>query len=374
MSIRRFQHYFSPVDQGTGGSAYIELSTTEIADAAALEITQLGLGSAPFALLVDQLLVPDDPWFRWQSPLGQVRETKTALSGLFGRFVARAYLTKYLGFTYFEPIRSNLQLLAGWPNIRVIRSHPGDLPDWIATDASQIAVVEAKGSHNGAGPDASLAAAKVQATRVNVLAGNTTLQVKRYAIATRWAVDQVPKLSLPWLVVHDPIDGQRPATPREQSQLIRSIALGHFAALLEGLQLHQLARRLQSAKLSAPTSIGLPAIDLVNAKQEGRDAELVAAGVVTPTGVFALPNEEDLETFRAAILTISRGQALLLGVPVETLLQILRGDKLDGEKHTGSELSEHEPEFWKKERRRRDGSLLLPLSGVTLTRAPPTST
>jgi len=93
----------------------IELSTGEIADAAIREICQLSLSAAPFDLLLEQLLAPADKWFRWIGPLGEIRETKTALSGLFGRFIARAYLTRYHGFAYFEPVRSETQALAGWP-------------------------------------------------------------------------------------------------------------------------------------------------------------------------------------------------------------------------------------------------------------------
>src|SRR5579863_10361189 len=107
MTIRTFHHTFSPFTHPLSHLGAVSISTTEIAQAGIIEIIQLALSAAPFDLLLENLLVPGDHWFKWLGPLGQIRETKTALSGLFGRFVARAYLTKFLGFTHFEPIRAD---------------------------------------------------------------------------------------------------------------------------------------------------------------------------------------------------------------------------------------------------------------------------
>ena len=47
--------------------------------------------------ILDALLTPTGAGtpFIFRKPLGQAREVKVALSGLFGRFVARAYLERY---------------------------------------------------------------------------------------------------------------------------------------------------------------------------------------------------------------------------------------------------------------------------------------
>jgi hypothetical protein len=200
------------------------------------EITQLSLNAAPFNLFLDGLLDSETTRFKWVSQLGQVRETRTALSGLFGRFIARAYLTRYHHFGYFEPIRSDAQLLSGWPSLQIRRKQgiKGDLPDWIVAPyagAANVAVAEAKGSHNTSGPWPSLEAAKKQVGRVDVISGQTALRVERFAVATRWAVRGDACLSEPWLVVHDPEDGERVPTPEEDGNLARLTALGHFASL-----------------------------------------------------------------------------------------------------------------------------------------------
>lgn len=164
----------APNGQGTSTESLIELTTDEIADAAIREIVQLSLSATPFDLFLEQLLVPNDTWFRWIGQLGHIRETKTALSGLFGRFIARAYLTRYFGFAYFEPVQSDTQSLAGWPSFTVKRKADGDLPDWVIAShagANSIAIAEAKGSHNIAGPNSPLESARKQVNRIDVLSG-----------------------------------------------------------------------------------------------------------------------------------------------------------------------------------------------------------
>jgi hypothetical protein len=49
--------------------------------------------------------------FVFKEPLGQAREVKVALSGLFGRFVARAYLERYFSLSIFVHLGSRSLLL-----------------------------------------------------------------------------------------------------------------------------------------------------------------------------------------------------------------------------------------------------------------------
>ena len=253
MTDRTFVHRFTHASGHTTNSSALRLSPAEIATAALEEITQLSLNAVPFNLFLDGLLDPQTTRFRWVSQLGQVRETRTALSGLFGRFIARAYLTRYHNFGYFEPIRSESQLLRAWPSLQVRRKRgiKGDLPDWIVAPydgATNIAVAEARGSHNTGVPWPSLEAAKKQVERVEVISGQTALRIKRYALATRWAVRGHPRLSDPWLVVHDPQAGERVPTPEENDNLARSTALGHFASLAQGFGLPLTAEALEDAR------------------------------------------------------------------------------------------------------------------------------
>jgi hypothetical protein len=372
MTIRRFNHSFFPPSQGTGNLSTIELTTTEIADAAIREMSQIALSAAPFDLLLDQLLVPADSWFRWISPLGQIRETKTALSGLFGRFVARAYLTRYCQFRYFEPIRSDTQTLAAWPNFTVSRVRDGDLPDWIITSAAganSIAIAEAKGSHNTGGYRAPLDSAKDQVRRIEIMSGSTVLAVKRYAIASRWSVQGNQKLDMPWLAVDDPEDGERPPNSNERKRLTRSIALGHFASMAEGLGATGASGALQQAKKARPGNLHLPQEELVQVERKDGHTRTVMGAVITSSGIIPSPREGNLEAFRSALETVYGDKAMLLAIDVETLQAIDAGIFPNASAQPSEPTSELS--IWSERRQYADQTDLIPIRLITLRRPPP---
>lgn len=84
--------------------------------------------------LLDALLAPTGPGtsFLFRQPLGQAREVKVALSGLFGRFVARAYLERYFDLSIFAHLGNHVIDLDRRKQARIKRLARGDLPDWIA--------------------------------------------------------------------------------------------------------------------------------------------------------------------------------------------------------------------------------------------------
>ena len=98
--VREFLHEFWPPDESPF-SGPARLTVEEIEAAGLLEVVQApGAGFGHWRIL-DELLAPGTP-FVFREPLGQSREVKVALSGLFGRFVARAYLTRYLDLQFFR--------------------------------------------------------------------------------------------------------------------------------------------------------------------------------------------------------------------------------------------------------------------------------
>jgi hypothetical protein len=101
--IRTFNHSFDPPADSPGTGPTVELTVEEIENAGIKEVLQApGAAFGTWALL-DALLQPtgDGTPFLFREPLGQSREVKVALSGLFGRFVARAYLERYLSLSLF---------------------------------------------------------------------------------------------------------------------------------------------------------------------------------------------------------------------------------------------------------------------------------
>lgn len=212
------------------------LTVREIEDAGVREILQTpgaALGTWKF---LDALLDPLASTFRFQEPLGHAREVKTAVSGLFGRFVARAYAVRYLGLTHFDHVRKPPMVLNRPMNgiLDRVPGMSGDMPDWVAWGrGSGLAIVEAKGCHDSKGPQAALDRADAQAARAEIRVNGHLAPFKRYAVATRWGFTR-PKMREPMLWVKDP-DEDGMLTDAEREALELAVVRRQAAALLAPL-------------------------------------------------------------------------------------------------------------------------------------------
>ena len=106
---RTFGYKFDPPAACPIKGNIAHLSVDEIENAGLLEVLQTPGASLGSWSLFDALLEKTGPGspFIFKEPLGQAREVKVALSGLFGRFVARAYLERYFGLSVFEFSRTS---------------------------------------------------------------------------------------------------------------------------------------------------------------------------------------------------------------------------------------------------------------------------
>ncbi len=197
--------------------------------------------------ILDALLAPTGAGtpFIFKEPLGQAREVKVALSGLFGRFVARAYLERYFNLSIFAHLGSRTIDLDRRRGVKVTRLSRGDLPDWIAcpADLSSLTVAEAKGCHDVGGPAKALDRAWTQAGRINVTAQGRKVTVKRIAIATRWGMAAAGPTNA-HLSVRDPIDEGEPIDPQEKDALFIGLLRLHIANLIKPLGHAELAGAL----------------------------------------------------------------------------------------------------------------------------------
>jgi hypothetical protein len=278
---RQFKHYCEPPGASTTDSE-IELSAVEIADAGIREVLQAPGAALGSWKVFDALLAKDTSAFRFLEPLGRSREVKTALSGLFGRFVARAYAEQYLNLQYFAHIVGEDMPIDGLGEASVKRLADGDLPDWVSwrSDKSGLAIVEAKGSHEPGSrlpdsigkPDRALARARIQAQRATVLVGKSPVPTQHYAIATRWAFADLDQATIaverivvdPFAVTQkisarlastgmtpdvrfgdDEVEEVETAAPSQGRQAGLAVARLHCANLLEPLGHVQLARALR---------------------------------------------------------------------------------------------------------------------------------
>jgi hypothetical protein len=241
-----FIHRFDPAAADPVGST-CALSTIEIENAGLLEILQTPGAPVGHWGLFDPLLDPGNPDFVFRETLGKSREVKTAISGLFGRFVARAYATRYLNFTHFAHIHSPPMRLHRLSRALVVRRprHRGDLPDWaVWSPRMGMGIVEAKGTHAPAGPGRILASAYRQAERVEIQIGGRRARFKRYAIATRWGFLALGSPSQPILAVKDPVEEGEDVSEEQLAQAGVGIARRHMASLLRPLGHVELASAL----------------------------------------------------------------------------------------------------------------------------------
>ena len=101
---RNFLHSFEPTTASPVTGPTVDLDVSGIEDAGIREVLQTPGAAYGAWSILDALLTPTGTGtpFIFREPLGQAREVKVALSGLFGRFVARAYLERYFTLQSFD--------------------------------------------------------------------------------------------------------------------------------------------------------------------------------------------------------------------------------------------------------------------------------
>lgn len=296
---RTFLHSFDPPASSPVAGATVDLDVSEIEDAGIREVLQTPGAAYGAWSILDALLTPTGAGtpFIFREPLGQAREVKVALSGLFGRFVARAYLERYFSLSIFAHLGSRIIDLDRRRQIKVTRLSRGDLPDWIAcaSDLSSLTVAEAKGCHDNGGPAKALNRAWAQARRIDITAGGNKVTVKRIAIATRWGM-AAPSPTDAHLSVRDPVDEGEPIKPEEKDALFIGLLRLHIANLIKSLGHAELAtalrdlthqpfvRRLQGDLQRARTLLdAVPVIEVEKATAMGG----LVGGIVTRAGPVA---------------------------------------------------------------------------------------
>lgn len=244
---RTFLHSFDPISASPVTGPTVDLAVVDIEDAGIREVLQTPGAAYGAWSILNSLLVPTGSGtpFIFKEPLGQAREVKVALSGLLGRFVARAYLERYFNLSIFAHLGCETIDLDGRRQVKVKRLSRGDLPDWIAcaSDLSSLTVAEAKGCHDAAGPAAALARAWTQAGRINVTASGRKVTVKRIAIATRWGMAFSGPAEA-HLSVKDPVDEGEQIEPQEKDALFVGMLRLHIANLIRPLGHAELADAL----------------------------------------------------------------------------------------------------------------------------------
>jgi hypothetical protein len=246
---RTFIYSFTPPSLDPSPGATIALDVSEIEDAGIREVLQTPGAAYGAWSILDALLAPTGAGtsFIFRQPLGQAREVKVALSGLFGRFVARAYLERYFDLSIFAHLGNHMIDLDRRKQVRIKRLARGDLPDWIAckSDLSSLTIAEAKGCHDPGGPAKALARAWTQAGRIDVTFQGQKVTVKRIAIASRWGVANSSPADA-HLSVRDPIDKGDPIDPQNKDAPFIGLLRLHVASMIAPLGHTELAQALRA--------------------------------------------------------------------------------------------------------------------------------
>lgn len=293
---RTFLHSFDPPSASPITAATVDLDIAEIEDAGIREVLQTPGAAYGAWSILDALLMPTGMGtpFIFREPLGQAREVKVALSGLFGRFVARAYLERYFNLSIFAHLGSRTIDLDRRRKVKIKRLSRGDLPDWIAcaSDLSSLTVAEAKGCHDPGGPAKALTRAWAQAGRVDVTAQGRRVTVKRIAIATRWGM-AVAGPADAHLAVKDPLDEGEPLEPQEKDALFIGMLRLHIANLIRPLghaelsgALYRLTQQPFARRLQSDLDLARAALDTAPVRDVDKAAAMggLIGGVVTRAG------------------------------------------------------------------------------------------
>lgn len=294
---RTFFHSFDPPAASPISGATVDLEVSEIEDAGIREVLQTPGAAYGAWSILDALLTPTGAGtpFVFREPLGQSREVKVALSGLFGRFVARAYLERYFNLSIFAHLGNRTIDLDRRRQVKITRLSRGDLPDWIAcaADLSSLTVAEAKGCHDVGGPTKALDRAWAQARRIDVTARSRKVTVKRIAIATRWGMATAGPADA-HLSVRDPIEEGEPHTQEEKdalfigmlrlhiANLIKPLGHAELADALRSLTLQSIPRRLQGETQRARSLLDASPVQDVDKASAAMDG--LIGGVVTRAG------------------------------------------------------------------------------------------
>jgi hypothetical protein len=293
---RTFIHSFDPASYSPIAGSTVDLDVAEIEDAGIREVLQTPGAAYGAWSILDALLTATGPGtpFVFREPLGQAREVKVALSGLFGRFVARAYLERYFGLSIFKHLSSSSLLLDGRLRIEIVRLDRGDLPDWVVCTAglSSLTVAEAKDCHDPGGPARALARAWAQANRIDVVAQGKRVTIKRIAVATRWAAASAGPATA-HLSVRDPEDEGEPIEPQQLDALFVGLLRHHIANLISPLghgDLAALLRGLANSRfpniIERDLATARRVLDATSVKEVTGAAQIdgLIGGVVTRSG------------------------------------------------------------------------------------------
>lgn len=255
MSVRRQRYFIQPPSACPTGillpsgqpPSEIELDIADVARCALGEVFQTAPHSASAFAFLEDLLAPGGQLVWREGGLGRGTEMRRSFSALFGRFFARSYLQVHHGYIWFSAIDGNpFRLSENW-RVAKRNNSKTEMPDWVCARAGELAIAEAKGSHQTGNPTGpgypgpiKTASGQIQGVLVQRRVGSgrsawVNKQVKGWAVMSRWGVMSPPRD--PFLFALDPNTEGEPMLSPDTEELIALVARGHVEQLATGLGL-----------------------------------------------------------------------------------------------------------------------------------------
>jgi hypothetical protein len=309
--------------------SWCEVDTDFVARCGMGEILQTGPSSGPMSALFDELLATGSAELIWKGRgPGRGIEMRRAFSGLFGRFFARAYLQRYHGFTWFVPIDGTPTYLSR--NVRVRRKAraSSELPDWVCARPGEVAVAEAKGSHQKGnatkggrpGPiktaDGQISGVVLEkALQAGRMKKWVPRSVKGWAVMSRWGVED-PKRDAFQYVLDPETDGE-PLSAEDREEIVQDVARVHVAQTLEGMGYTDLAAEFGLADIAEPA---LPP-QTATIEIEGEHPSIYLGAAVGPFGLLPMTVAQARQVADALPTRMAR-QIRFVGMNIETIRRL----------------------------------------------------
>lgn len=275
--------------------AQVPLDIDDVARSAWSEILQTAPRATSLFAFLEDLLEPGPNLIWRENGPGRGTEMRRSFSGLFGRFFARAYLQAHHDFVWFAAIDGdNFHLSPSWR----VRRKPGsktEMPDWICARPGELAIGEAKGSHQksnatrgGMPGPIKTADGQIKGVRVEKLVRTGTRRawrpkrVKGWAVMSRWGLAYPPRA--PFLYALDPETEGDKLTPEETDAIVQAVARTHVEQTALGLGL---LKAVDDEVALAPRRRVRLAGD--------HEKRLFAGAVITPFGPLDLDFEQARE-------------------------------------------------------------------------------
>jgi hypothetical protein len=307
-------------------SSICEVDTDLVARCAMGEILQTGPKSGPMSALFETLLVAGTTQLVWKGRgPGRGIEMRRAFSGLFGRFFARAYLQRYHGFTWFAPIDGTPTYLS--KNVRVRRKTraSSELPDWVCARPGELAVAEAKGSHQKSnstkgGRPGPIKTAERQISGVVLEKAQQAGRIKQWiprtikgwAVMSRWGVEDPRRDAFQYVL--DPETAGESLSSHDREEIVQDVARVHVAQTLEGMGYSDLAAEFVAVDIAEPVRPRQTAVIEI----EGEDANGYLGAAVGPFGLLPMTLDEAREAAGTLPEALAR-QFLFVGIDIDVV-------------------------------------------------------